>query len=169
MIYIPTKTYDLKEGKYENILYSPSKSKPKIIKAKNITIWDNHTFYYFKRYYKEDKQEKAFNHYLWLMDFIKKNYQEGITLITPDVDWMEEKYALQVEKLWKKECSNYPQLYVPTSWRTDTSKLNIAGYALRKNIKYTEFHPHWNHCLAHVRSINCDLLTYDAIRELNIS
>ena len=51
MIYIPTITSKVR-GEYENVLYSPNKKHPQIIMGKNITIWDNYTFYLYKRYRK---------------------------------------------------------------------------------------------------------------------
>jgi len=163
MLYIPTKTYNLTDGEYENILYSPSKSKSRVIKARNITIWDNYTFYFLKRYFKKDKYEKAFNHYLWLINFIKENYQEGITLITPDIEWMPKNLSQVIINKWQKECKDYPQLYVPDTW--ENPNLNIVGYALRSNSVKT--HPYWNHCLGHKRdNLICPIQTYDAIKEI---
>ena len=51
MIYIPTITSKVR-GEYENVLYSTNKKHPQIIMGKNITIWDNYTFYLYKRYRK---------------------------------------------------------------------------------------------------------------------
>ena len=169
MIYIPTLTYKLRENieeEYENVLYSPSKIKPYIYIAKNITIWDNHTFYYLKRYYKPNKQEKAFEHYLWFIDFIKTNYKEGVALITPDVDWMNEKYSKQIEELWLEKCYNYPQLYMPNSWKTSTDKLNIVGHVLRYGQDEKLAHSKWTHCLGFKgKNIKSELVTYDKYKE----
>ena len=161
MIYIPTITSKVR-GEYENVLYSPNKKHPEIIMGKNITIWDNYTFYLYKRYRKPDKHEIAREHYLWLIEYIKNNWREGITLITPDVEWL--KYKNEIIDKWNKECYSYPQLYVPNTW-DNTDKLNIIGYALRSNSPNV-FHENWTHCLAHKRDIKCKLLTYDATVEI---
>ena len=128
----------------------------------NITIWDNYTFYFKKRYHKPDKREKAREHYLWLINFIKNNYKEGITLITPDIEWLEDKEEI-LEK-WIKYCKDYPQLYVPETWES-IDNLNIVGYALRITTPQKYVHPEWNHCLGHKRDLNCKLLTYDSITQ----
>ena len=167
MIYIPTLTSKLRIGldkQYENILYSPNVNLDKVYKGSNITIWDNYTFYLRSRYHKPDKHIKARNHYLWLIDFIKNNYEEGITLITPDVEWLKDREL--IEEQWNKECSIYPQLYVPETWKTPTDKLNIIGYALRINTPEKYIHENWNHCLKHKRELNSKLLTYDSTIEI---
>jgi hypothetical protein len=164
MIYIPTLTSKLRvkiEDNYENVLYSPNQKLNISVKGNNLTIWDNYTFYLMKRLH---NKKVAYNHYLWLIDFIVNNYEEGITLITPDVDWL--KNGIQIEKLWNEKCSKYPQLYVPNSWKTSTKNLNIVGYALRKN-QITINHLNWVHCLGHKRDdINSKLITYDSISEI---
>lgn len=160
MIYIPTITSKVK-GEYESVLYSPNKKHPEIIMGKNITIWDNYTFYLYKRYRKPDKHEIARDHYIWLIEFIKDNWKKGITLITPDVDWL--RYSKEIEELWRINCFNYPQLYVPNSWKSDISNLNIVGYALRKESENIE-HPTWTHCLGHIRNnLNSKIKTYDSV------
>ena len=169
IIYIPTMTGKLKSNMsdMDYALYSPSSRCPIICKANKITIWDNHTFYLYKRYNKSDKHIKALNHYLWLIKFIKNNYQQGITLITPDVDWLCEEFRNIVEYEWSKHCSMYPQLYVPDTWCFNTNNLNIVGYALRSSSPLV-YHPNWVHCLAHIRNdINTKLLTYDSSRILH--
>lgn len=164
MIYIRTLTGKLKEEDREKdyLFYSPSQKHDKIIKAKKITIWDNHTFYWRTRYLKKDRDEKSKEHYLWYINFILNNWSEGIIVITPDVEW--NKYKEEIEKEWIK-CSHIPQLYVPNT--INPSNLNIVGYALRKNS--TELHPTWNHCLGHIRDIDCPLLTYDSVIEREIN
>lgn len=159
MLYIPTVTSKIITEQYENILYSPNQKHPNKYKGTNITIWDNYTFYLLKRYHKPDKHEKAREHYLWFIDYIKDNYEEGITLITPDVEWL--KYRNEIEQKWLQECSQYPQLYIPETWE-DTSKLNIVGHALRVNSK-TISHPDWVHCLGHTREVESNLITYDSV------
>lgn len=162
IIYIPTMTSTFRCNNVkdvpENILYSPNSKILNIYKGSNITIWDNHTFYYKCRYIKPDKHEVARKHYLWLIDFIKNNYVDGITLIAPDIEWL--KYKEEIHKQWYKYCKDYPQLYVPETW--DNPKLNIVGYALRTNTPLNYVHKEWNHCLRHKRDITCDLLTYDS-------
>ena len=160
IIYIPTITGRVK-GEHENVLYSPNKNHPEIILGKNITIWDNYTFYFYKRYRKSDKHEVAREHYLWLINFIKDNWREGITLITPDVEWL--KYKDEIIEKWNNECYLYPQLYVPNTWE-NPNKVNIIGYAPRKTSPNIT-HKNWTHCLGHTRDINCKLLTYDSIIE----
>ncbi len=166
MIYIPTVTSKLKyrEVFHENILYSPNENLPIVRKGK-ITIWDNYTFYLRKHL---KNQEKAYNHYKWLIQFIKENYQEGITLITPDVDWLDR--GEEIEELWLENCKDYPQLIVPYTWREEThssSPLNIVGNALRKEQPSGWYHTEWTHCLGHKReNIPTKLLTYDSISEI---
>ncbi len=161
MIYIPTITTK-RQANLDNVLYSPNKNNDQIVLGKSITIWDNYTFYLYKRYRKPDKHEIAREHYLWLIDFIKDNWREGITLITPDVEWL--KYKDEITDKWNKECYSYPQLYVPNTWN-NIDKLNIIGYALRSNSSNV-FHENWTHCLGHKRDIKCRLLTYDATIEI---
>lgn len=160
MIYIPTLTSKLRycDVDEDYVLYSPNEHLTKVVKGKKITIWDNYTFYLRMRL-KNNKQERAKQHYLWLIDFIQNNYEDGITLITPDVDWLQD--SLEIEQLWKDKCSRYPQLYVPNTWQTSTDMLNIVGYAIRRNM--TQTHPKWTHCLGHARdNVQTELLTYDA-------
>ena len=164
IIYIPTMTSALRhEVKKlpENILYSPNSKLEKVYKAEKITIWDNYTYYLRNKYNKKDKQTVSKNHYLWLINFIKNNYQEGITLITPDIEWLNDKDEI-MEK-WYKTCKDYPQLYVPETW-DNTDGLNIIGYALRPNSTF--IHENWNHCLRHKRDISCNILTYDSVSEI---
>jgi hypothetical protein len=162
MIYIPTLTSKLKyeTREYENILYSPNIKLNKVVLGKNITIWDNYTYYLRFKYNKPDKHIVAKNHYLWLINFIKNNYIDGVTLITPDIEWLQDKEEI-MEK-WYNNCREYPQLYVPETW--NNLDLNIVGYALRINSP-DYIHPNWNHCLRHKRELNCKLLTYDSIIE----
>lgn len=162
-MYIPTVTSKVLTKQYENILYSPNLKHNTKYKGINITIWDNYTFYLYKKYHKKDKHEKARDHYFWLIDYIKENWEEGITLITPDVEWC--KYQNDVEALWLQECSQYPQLYVPNTWNLSTDNLNIIGYALRVNSPEI-IHENWTHCLGHKRDLPCKLCTYDAFVEL---
>lgn len=158
IIYIPTLTSNITRVELpENILYSPNPRNGKY-KAKGITIWDNYTFYLMLKYNKSDKHEKAREHYLWLINFIKDNYEDGITLITPDVEWL--KYKDEIMEKWFNTCKDYPQLYVPQTWENPDG-LNIIGYALRKNTPTEFVHEKWNHCLRHVRDIPTGLLTYD--------
>ena len=160
MLYIPTITKQVQNKinkDYDYVLYSPSTRTKIKYKARKITIWDNHTFYYLKRYYKEDKQEKAYQHYIWLIEYIRNNYEEGITLITPDIEWLDK--AKEVMKQWYKHCSKYPQICIPKT--CNENKLNIIGYALRPNSP-NYIHPKWVHCLMHKRDLNTKLLTYDA-------
>ena len=162
IVYIPTMTSNFRysdriEKLPENILYSPNPKILNVYKSSNITIWDNYTFYLRSKYHKKDKHEVARDHYLWLINYIKNNYIDGITLITPDVEWL--KYKEQIEIEWYKYCKDYPQLYVPETW--DNPKLNIIGYALRPNTSESYIHKNWNHCLKHKRDISCSLLTYD--------
>ena len=113
--------------------------------------------------------QKAFNHHLWLINYIKQNYVDGITLITPDVDWLDENDALLIEKEWNNNCKQYPQLYIPNTWRTNTDNLNIVGNALRKETIYEKVNTNWVHCLAHKRpelKSKTKLLTYDSIKEI---
>lgn len=161
MIYIPTITTK-RRADLDNVLYSPNKNNIQIVLGKNITIWDNYTFYLYKKYQKEDKHEIAREHYLWLIQYIKQNWQQGITLITPDIEWL--KYKDEIIDKWNTECFMYPQLYVPNTWK-HTNKLNIVGYALRKTSP-TIIHENWTHCLGHVRDINCKLSTYDATKPI---
>ena len=169
MIYIETLTTKLRTCNIEDIdrdyvLYSPHKNLNKVIMGKKITIWDNYTFYLYKRLNYQNKQSIAKDHYLWLIDFINNNWQEGITLITPDVDWLDDR--LEIETLWRDNCSKYPQLYVPNTWVSSIDDLNIVGYALRRDSK--EIHNKWTHCLGHIRdNIESELLTYDASIKLD--
>lgn len=165
--YIPTLTTFLKGGKFvnglpENILYSPNESISKVWKSNGITIWDNYTYYLRYKYNKKDKHEKARDHYLWLIRYIRNNYEEGITLITPDVEWL--KYRDEIEQTWFNNCKDYPQLYVPNTWH-DSSGLNIIGHALRINTPDKYLHDTWNHCLRHKRDIGHGLVTYDSVIE----
>lgn len=170
MIYVPTMTSKLR-GKQQQInldyiLYSPNKKIQYVYLGSKITIWDNHTFYLFKRMH---DPQKAFNHYLWLINYIKQNYVDGITLITPDVDWLDENDALLIEKQWSNNCKQYPQLYIPNTWRTNTDNLNIVGNALRKETVYKKINTNWVHCLAHKRPElkgKTKLLTYDSVKEI---
>jgi hypothetical protein len=144
----------------ENILYSPNKNILKPWKASGITIWDNYTYYLRYKYNKKDKHEKARDHYLWLINYIKDNYIDGITLITPDVEWL--KYRDEIEQQWHNNCKDYPQLYVPNTWK-DISGINIVGHALRIDTPDSFVHKRWNHCLRHVRqNLKSSLNTYDA-------
>ena len=165
MIYIPTLTSKLRYGidkEYENILYSPNVNLTTKYKGKNITIWDNHTFYLRYRLIAKEKYEIAYNHYLWFIDYVKSNWEAGITVITPDVDWHPKQ--LEIEDIWIRECSAVPQLYVANTWRTDLSKLNIVGHALRPNTNSDAEHTEWTHCLGHVRhNLTCKLQTYDSV------
>lgn len=163
MIYIPTMTTKLRfeNGEYENLLYSPNKNLTKVVLGKNITIWDNYTYYLRCKYLKEDRQSFAKAHYLWLIDFIKNNYVNGVTLITPDIEWLDDKE--EIMQKWFNYCKDYPQLYVPETWE-NIDGLNIVGYALRTNSPNI-VHPNWNHCLRHKRNLDCNLLTYDSIVE----
>ena len=82
-------------------------------------------------------------------------------LITPDVDWLS--CGPEIEKAWKKQCSEYPQLYIPNTWKSDISNLNILGYALRKESENIH-HPTWTHCLGHIRNnLNSEIQTYDSV------
>lgn len=164
MIYIPTLTSKLRytvTEEYENVLYSPNKNITQKLKGKNITIWDNYTFYLYRRLQK-NKQQTAKEHYIWLVNYIKENWEKGITLITPDVFWLQDRDY--IEKLWLQNCKDYPQLYVPNTWKNDISKLNIVGHALTINSKDKDYHRQWTHCLGHKRNnIVCELLTYDKV------
>ena len=165
--YIPTLTsffvrkHEVKELP-KNILLSPNKNILVPWKAEGITIWDNYTYYLRFKYHKKDKHEKARKHYLWLISYIKENYMDGITLITPDVEWL--KYKDEIEEAWYDNCRDYPQLYVPNTWK-NSSGLNIVGHALRINTPDKYIHENWNHCLRHKRDINCKILTYDSVIE----
>lgn len=162
MIYIPTLTtelrFEIKES-YDNLLYSPNKNLPIKIKGNNITIWDNHT-YYLKNMLKD--QDKAYEHYIWFIGFVKNNWEEGITVITPDVDWLKK--GEEIEDKWIQECYMYPQLYVPNTLQ-NPDKLNIVGYALRRG-QEDIIHENWTHCLGHKRELDCKLLTYDSVKVL---
>ena len=161
MIYIPTLTSRLRYNDIQEdyVLYSPNRNLQKVVLGNKITIWDNYTFYLHERL-KHNKIQTALEHYLWLIEFINNNYVEGVTLITPDVDWLPNEISDIVEKEWSLHCYNYPQLYVPDTWNSDTSKLNIVGHALREY--QTNVHPKWTHCLGHKRELdNVELLTYD--------
>ena len=169
MIYIPTYTTKLrgKEKKINEkyILYSPNKNIQYRYTGSEITIWDNHTFYYFKRL---GNPEMAIEHYKWLINYICENYIEGVTLITPDVDWLQEDLATQIMTEWKEKCGKYPQLYIPNTWTISTDELNIIGHAIRKETVYENIHPKWVHCLAHIRKDlegKTQLLSYDSIVE----
>ena len=165
MIYIPTLTNRLRRGidrDYDNILYSPNPNITKKYKAKNITIWDNYTFYLLKHLKHPNKQEIAYQHYIWFIEYVKSNWEEGITVITPDVDWHNKQK--EIEQMWLDNCAYFPQLYVVNTWQSDIKKLNIVGYALRLNSNYEVQHTEWTHCLGHIRNnINSKLLTYDSI------
>lgn len=165
MIYIPTLTTKLRYGidqEYENILYSPNPNIKEKYKGRNITIWDNHTFYLSRRLLDVNKQEIAYKHYIWFTNYVKHNYEPGIVVITPDVDWHSKR--LELEELWLSSCSHIPQLYVYDTWQTDTSKLNIVGHALRKETLVDSYHPEWTHCLGHVREgVTSKLSTYDSV------
>lgn len=165
MIYIPTLTSKLGKvvnKQYDYILYSPNPKINDIFMGNKITIWDNYTFYLWKRL-RNNKQEVAYNHYLWFINYIQENWREGITVIAPDVDWLEK--GEEIEKLWLEKCFKYPQLIVPNTWRLNTNKLNVVGYALRKNSK--EYHSTWNHCLGHKRNnLQSKIQTYDSVSEI---
>lgn len=165
MIYIPTLTTKLRYGidkEYENILYSPNPNIKEKYKGSNITIWDNHTFYLRRHLLDVNKQEIAYNHYIWFIDYVKHNYEPCITVITPDVDWLDR--GKEIEQLWIENCKYIPQLYVINTWRSDVTKLNIVGHALRKNSNSSGAHPNWTHCLGHIREdITSKLVTYDSI------
>ena len=163
MIYIPTVT--TKRRKEVNILYSPSSRNNELVFGDNITIWDNHTFYLKNKYRGKDKYDKAFEHYLWLIEFINNNYKEGVILITPDVDWMPDKLREVIEDRWLEKCSQYPQLYVPGTYKY-FDKINIVGHALRPYHDITYVHKKWTHCLGHARELPCELCTYDSIRKI---
>lgn len=165
VVWIPTITTRRIMQEYWNVLYSPSEKHPEIIIANNITIWDNHTFYLRSKLKGEFKQEIAFEHYLWFADFVVKNWKNGIVVIAPDVDWMDLKWASAVEEDWREKCSGYPQLFVPNSWRTDSSSLNIRGYALRPYMDKNQAHPVWTHLLGHKREIDAQFVTYDSVVE----
>ena len=101
---------------------------------------------------------------MWFIDYVQNNWEEGITVVTPDVDWLDR--GLEIEDLWKQCCSKIPQLYVPNTWRTSIKYLNIVGHALRKNSLALNS-PDWIHCLGHVRKdLKSKLLTYDSISEI---
>ena len=170
MIYIPTLTSKLRNLKNRNkeyayVLYSPNPKLDIVFKGKEITIWDNYTYYLKTKLKSPNKQEIAKQHYIWLINFIINNYEEGITLITPDVDWIQD--GEDIELLWNEYCSQYPQLYVPNTWKTSTEKLNIVGHGLRNNTPKEYYHKDWNHCFTHIRTdINSPLVTYDASCEI---
>jgi hypothetical protein len=165
MIYIPTITSKLRyklDQEYDNVLYSPNPKMKQFYKAKNITIWDNHTFYLLRHLKHPNKQEIAYEHYNWFINFVKENWEEGITVITPDVDWHDKQ--VEIEQKWLSECAHIPQLYVVNTWQSDVKKLNIVGHALRLNSNFDAEHPEWTHCLGHVRdNLTSKLLTYDSI------
>lgn len=160
MIYIPTSTGYLQDKEYEYLLYSPSQKYDKIVIGKKITIWDNHTFYLMNRLRKPNKKDIAIEHYKWFIEFIKQNWQEGVTVVTPDTDWLKTD---EIELLWLKNCKQYPQLYVPNSWINDTKDLNVVGHALRANTPNKFVHPKWTHLFAHRRDCNSELVTYDSV------
>lgn len=169
IIYIPTMTGRLNNNtsSMDYVLYSPTRKFCKVFKANKITIWDNHTFFLYKKYCKPDKEIKAFYHYLWLIQFITENYQKDLILITPDTDWLSKKFRSIIEQKWINCCSQYPQLYVPNTWSSKTNGLNIVGYALRNNSPLI-INKEWTHCLGHIRKdIDTKLLTYDAYKILH--